>query len=127
MPMVAAISRGLPTFQVYVFYIYPGAGEKSPIKLPLGKAIPLITDAKIVKKPLRKQLNNRVELFRADLLSSDGDSPESGVKFSSVSVSEVISLNDGKLLAGKLVSACPPILTKYKVATAIANQRRSAR
>ena len=53
----------VPVFQVYVFYIYPGAGEKSGIKLPLGKGIPLITEAKIFKKPLRKQLKNRVELF----------------------------------------------------------------
>lgn len=54
---------GRDSFQVYVFYIYPGAGEKSGIKLPLGKGIPLITEAKIFKKPLRKQLKNRVELF----------------------------------------------------------------
>ena len=47
-------------FQVYVFKIYPGAGEKSGIKQPLGKGICLMTDAKITKKPRRKQLNNRV-------------------------------------------------------------------
>jgi hypothetical protein len=53
-------------FQGYVFKIYPGAGEKSGIKLPWGKGIPLITDAKITKKPRRKQLNNRIELFVTD-------------------------------------------------------------
>ncbi|MGL5805574.1 MAG: hypothetical protein ACRC11_09040, partial [Xenococcaceae cyanobacterium] len=45
--------------QGYDFKIYPVAGKKSAIKLPIGKGIPLIKDAKIVKKPRRKQLNKR--------------------------------------------------------------------
>ncbi|WP_144875216.1 hypothetical protein [Hyella patelloides] len=103
-------------FQVYVFNIHPGAGEKSGIKRPLGKGIPLITEAKIIKKPRRKQLNNRVGLGCSNLVSSNEDSPEFGLRFSSVSTSEVISFKGGKLLAGKLASCSPPILTKYKVA-----------
>ena len=110
---------------MYVFNIHPGAGEKSGIKRPLGKGIPLITEAKIIKKPRRKQLNNRVGLVYSELGcfnlgSSNEDSPEFGVRLSSVSAFEVISSIGGKLLAGKSASACPPILTKYKVATAIA-------
>ena len=102
-------------FQVYVFKIYPGAGEKSVIKQPVGKGICLMTDAKITKKPRRKQLNNRVEgLLRRE------DSLCFAVPWSSVSTSEVIAVKGGKLLADKLASACPPILTKNKVATAIA-------
>ena len=38
-----AVDPAIIGFQVYVFYIYPGAGEKSAIKLPLGKGIPYTT------------------------------------------------------------------------------------
>ena len=78
---------GRGSFQGYVFKIHPGAGEKSGIKLPLGKGIPLITDAKITKKPRRKQLNNRVEL-----VVTDKDLTELCLGFSTISVSDVISL-----------------------------------
>jgi hypothetical protein len=69
----------------------------------------------MIKKPRRKQLNNRVEL-----VLRNKDSTELCFGFSTISVSDVISLKDGKLLGGKLASACPPTLTKNKVATAIA-------
>ncbi len=52
---------------MYVFNIHPGAREKSGIKRPLGKGIPLIAEAKIIKKPRRKQLNNRVGLVSSEL------------------------------------------------------------
>ncbi|NEO16573.1 MAG: hypothetical protein F6K59_30840, partial [Moorea sp. SIO3F7] len=42
-------------FQGYVFKIHPGAGEKSGINLPVGKGMPLIADAKILKNPRLKQ------------------------------------------------------------------------
>ena len=74
---------------MYVFNIHPGAGEKSGIKRPLGKGNPLITEAKIIKKPRRKQLNNRVGLVYSELGcfllgSSNEDSPEFGVRLFSV-------------------------------------------
>ncbi len=51
---------------MYVFNVHPGAGEKSGRKRPLGKGIPLIAEAKMIKKPRRKQLNNRVGLVGSE-------------------------------------------------------------
>ncbi len=62
----------------------------------------LIAEAKIIKKPRRKQLNNRVglvcsELGCSNLVLSNEDSPGFGVRLSPVSGSGVISFKGGKL------------------------------